>query len=217
MVVAMTSEPSMTPADFNASLAKAEPPAGLSPALTALWWAGKDEWDKAHALAMSEEGPTAPGSMPTCTGSKATSTTPAIGIARRAAHRQRASLRMNGRQSPPLSWKRSKPDRAVRRDQRRAARTSRASCGSVAALSAASCGAAAALPDVRAEKIDQLFADFERRPRSADALIGADQRAQLDRGFPAVGDLNADDLGVPQFGLRDHLGNFSRMTSTGAA
>ena len=46
----------MTPAAFNASLAKAAPPAGLSPALTALWWAGKEEWDKAHALAMSEDG-----------------------------------------------------------------------------------------------------------------------------------------------------------------
>jgi hypothetical protein len=47
----------MTPAAFNASLAKAAPPAGLLLALTALWWAGKDEWDKAHALAMSEDGP----------------------------------------------------------------------------------------------------------------------------------------------------------------
>jgi len=47
----------MTPAAFNASLAKAAPPAGLSPALTALWWAGKNEWGKAHALAMSEDGP----------------------------------------------------------------------------------------------------------------------------------------------------------------
>lgn len=47
----------MTPAVFKASLAQAVPPAGLSTALAALWWAGKDEWDKAHALAMSEGGP----------------------------------------------------------------------------------------------------------------------------------------------------------------
>ena len=46
----------MTPAAFKRSLAKAKPPAGLSPALTALWWAGKDKWDKAHDLVMSEGG-----------------------------------------------------------------------------------------------------------------------------------------------------------------
>ena len=46
----------MTPAAFNASLAKAAPPAGLSPALTALWWAGKGAWDKAHDIVMSGEG-----------------------------------------------------------------------------------------------------------------------------------------------------------------
>jgi hypothetical protein len=45
----------MTPAEFKGSLAKAKPPAGISPALAALWWAGKDNWDKAHALVMSEE------------------------------------------------------------------------------------------------------------------------------------------------------------------
>lgn len=46
----------MTPDAFNASLAKATPPAGLSPALTALWWAGKDDWNKAHELVMGEDG-----------------------------------------------------------------------------------------------------------------------------------------------------------------
>ncbi len=46
----------MTPAEFKRSLAKAKPPADLAPALTALWWAGKDDWDKAHKLAMSESG-----------------------------------------------------------------------------------------------------------------------------------------------------------------
>ena len=61
----------MTPAAFNASLAKAAPPAGLSPALTALWWAGKNEWGKAHALAMSEDGPECAWVQPTCTASKA--------------------------------------------------------------------------------------------------------------------------------------------------
>jgi hypothetical protein len=47
----------MTLEAFKASLAQAAPPAGLSPALTALWWAGKGDWNKAHELAMNEDGP----------------------------------------------------------------------------------------------------------------------------------------------------------------
>jgi hypothetical protein len=46
----------MTPLGFKRSLSKSEPPAGLSPALVALWWAGKDDWDKAHKLVMGEHG-----------------------------------------------------------------------------------------------------------------------------------------------------------------
>ena len=46
----------MTLAQFKRSLAKARPPTGVSPALAALWWAGKDDWDKAHRLVMSEGG-----------------------------------------------------------------------------------------------------------------------------------------------------------------
>lgn len=46
----------MTPAEFKRSLAKAKPPAGVSPAVAALWWAGKDDWDRAHRLVMSEGG-----------------------------------------------------------------------------------------------------------------------------------------------------------------
>ena len=45
----------MTPAEFKRSLAKAKPPAGLSPALAGLWWAGKDDWDKAHKVVMNED------------------------------------------------------------------------------------------------------------------------------------------------------------------
>jgi hypothetical protein len=45
----------VTPAAFKRSLAKARPPAGLSPALTALWWAGKDDWTKAHEIAMGAD------------------------------------------------------------------------------------------------------------------------------------------------------------------
>ncbi|MGA2495078.1 MAG: hypothetical protein ABSF67_19420 [Roseiarcus sp.] len=41
---------------FRASLALAAPPEGLSPALQALWWEAKGDWDKAHALARVDEG-----------------------------------------------------------------------------------------------------------------------------------------------------------------
>lgn len=40
----------MTLSDFQASLAQAAPPAGSSPALQALWYAGKGEWERAHDL-----------------------------------------------------------------------------------------------------------------------------------------------------------------------
>ncbi len=46
----------MTPSEFKRSLSDKKPTGGLSPALTALWWAGKDSWDKAHDIVMSEEG-----------------------------------------------------------------------------------------------------------------------------------------------------------------
>jgi hypothetical protein len=42
--------------EFRASLSKIRPPAGLSPALVALWWAGKEDWDKAHRIVMDEGG-----------------------------------------------------------------------------------------------------------------------------------------------------------------
>jgi hypothetical protein len=45
----------VTLAEFKRSLDKAKPPAGMSPALAGLWWAGKDDWDKAHKLIMNEE------------------------------------------------------------------------------------------------------------------------------------------------------------------
>ncbi|ATL47415.1 hypothetical protein COR50_09665 [Chitinophaga caeni] len=41
----------MTIAEFNASLQLAQPPADLSPALQALWWDAKDEWNRAHDIA----------------------------------------------------------------------------------------------------------------------------------------------------------------------
>jgi hypothetical protein len=46
----------MTLAEFRRTLSKSKPPADLTPALAALWWAGKDEWDKAHKIVMDEGG-----------------------------------------------------------------------------------------------------------------------------------------------------------------
>jgi hypothetical protein len=46
----------MTLAEFKQGQSKARPPTGLSAALTALWWAGKDDWDKAHKIVMDEGG-----------------------------------------------------------------------------------------------------------------------------------------------------------------
>ncbi len=48
--------PVMTPTAFKRSLAAEQPPAGLSPVLRALWWAGKEHWDKAHELVMNADG-----------------------------------------------------------------------------------------------------------------------------------------------------------------
>src|SRR5262249_17783883 len=41
---------------FERSLAGDGPPGGLTPALTALWWASKGEWEKSHAIVMDEDG-----------------------------------------------------------------------------------------------------------------------------------------------------------------
>jgi hypothetical protein len=46
----------MTFAEFERSLKTATPPRELAPALAALWWARKGEWDKAHAIVMNAHG-----------------------------------------------------------------------------------------------------------------------------------------------------------------
>jgi hypothetical protein len=46
----------MTLAEFKRSLSSMQPPADLSAALAGLWWAGKDDWDKAHKIVMDEGG-----------------------------------------------------------------------------------------------------------------------------------------------------------------
>jgi hypothetical protein len=46
----------MTIEDFKRSLGTNEPPADLTPALTALWWDARGDWDKAHSSAQDDEG-----------------------------------------------------------------------------------------------------------------------------------------------------------------
>ena len=45
---------SMDAATFRASLAAAEPPAGISSALAGLWWDARGDWDKAHQCAQEQ-------------------------------------------------------------------------------------------------------------------------------------------------------------------
>jgi hypothetical protein len=40
----------VTLADFESSLAEAQPPAGQSAPLCALWWDAKGDWTRAHSL-----------------------------------------------------------------------------------------------------------------------------------------------------------------------
>jgi len=42
----------MTPAAFKQSLKAKAPPAGVSAALQALWWAANNNWEKAHRIVM---------------------------------------------------------------------------------------------------------------------------------------------------------------------
>jgi hypothetical protein len=45
----------MTIVEFKRSISKTKPPAGLAPVLAALWWAAKDDWDKAHGIVMKQD------------------------------------------------------------------------------------------------------------------------------------------------------------------
>jgi len=46
----------MTVEQFRQSLQDSVPPAGLSLALTGLWWDAKDDWERAHESAQQDEG-----------------------------------------------------------------------------------------------------------------------------------------------------------------
>jgi hypothetical protein len=45
-------------AEFRASVAQPEPPAGLSLALQTLWWEAKGDWKRAHSCAQEDRTPT---------------------------------------------------------------------------------------------------------------------------------------------------------------
>src|ERR1043166_6983163 len=45
----------MNLAEFKRGVSNTKPPSGLTPALAALWWAAKGDWDKAHGIVMKEE------------------------------------------------------------------------------------------------------------------------------------------------------------------
>jgi hypothetical protein len=45
----------VTLSDLKKSLSNSTPPKGLTPALRALWWAVKRDWDKAHGLVQDEQ------------------------------------------------------------------------------------------------------------------------------------------------------------------
>lgn len=47
----------MTPTEFRASTASAEPPAGLSMPLLTLWWEAKGDWKRAHECVQSDHTP----------------------------------------------------------------------------------------------------------------------------------------------------------------
>jgi hypothetical protein len=49
----------MTLEQFRRSLAAAGPPADTAPAIAALWWAAKGDWDRAHGIVMDDESPQA--------------------------------------------------------------------------------------------------------------------------------------------------------------
>src|ERR1700736_4480970 len=44
----------MTLTEFKRSVSETGPPPGLAPALAALWWDAKGDWERSHALIMDE-------------------------------------------------------------------------------------------------------------------------------------------------------------------
>lgn len=45
----------MNLAEFKSTLKRDDPPAAFTPVLTALWYAGKNDWERAHRIAQDVE------------------------------------------------------------------------------------------------------------------------------------------------------------------
>jgi hypothetical protein len=80
----------VTMAEFKASLSGAVPAPDLNAPLSALWWAAKGGWDRAHELV----------SMPISIASKAISATPATGTGARRGRLPTVHWKLNGSGSP---------------------------------------------------------------------------------------------------------------------
>ena len=65
--------------EFCESLKQAWPPYGLNPALEALWWEAKGDWNKATRPPSAMKARTAPGYTPICIARKAICRMPSIG------------------------------------------------------------------------------------------------------------------------------------------
>jgi hypothetical protein len=89
---------------FRRSLASKEPPTGLPPALAALWWAGKDEWNKAHEIVMNRDDPDCAWVHAYLHSVEGDLGMPVIGIGRQAARPHPMILRRNGQRSLPPCW-----------------------------------------------------------------------------------------------------------------
>ena len=46
----------MTLEEFQRSVTRETPPAGVTPALTALWWDARGDWERAHSFAQDDKG-----------------------------------------------------------------------------------------------------------------------------------------------------------------
>jgi hypothetical protein len=47
----------MTLDAFTRTVSQSQPPTELAPSVQALWWAAKDDWERAHQIVMAHEDP----------------------------------------------------------------------------------------------------------------------------------------------------------------
>jgi hypothetical protein len=89
----------MTFAEFERSLKSATPLHGLAPALAALWWARKDDWEQAHTIVMNEDSRDAAWVHAHLHRIEGDAGNGPTGIGRPSSRSPRASSRPNGRRS----------------------------------------------------------------------------------------------------------------------